>query len=76
MICFFYNMVRFLLFFISIYQLFVSPMLLSNCRFFPRCSVYFRKSLIKYGFFYGFCLIFRRLFKCNPFCKGGYDPVP
>jgi hypothetical protein len=47
-----------------------------SCRFIPTCSVYAMEAIEKYGAAKGFWLALRRLLKCHPFHKGGYDPVP
>ena len=47
-----------------------------RCRFIPTCSQYALEAVEKYGFFKALWLTCRRLLRCNPFCKGGYDPVP
>lgn len=57
------------------YQKFISPMFLPTCRFDPTCSTYFIQALEKYGFFKGSYLGIRRILKCHPFHKGGYDPL-
>ena len=61
--------------FIRLYQLFISPLLGSNCRFYPTCSAYAIEALEKYGFIRGSIMTVKRLLKCHPFHKGGYDPV-
>ncbi len=61
---------------IRIYQSFISPLLGPHCRYVPTCSEYAREALEKYGFVKGSYLAARRLLRCNPFSKGGYDPVP
>lgn len=48
----------------------------SCCRFIPTCSQYAIEALEKYGAIKGSYLAIRRLLKCHPFHKGGYDPVP
>ena len=58
------------------YQLLVSPLLGSNCRFYPSCSSYAAESIENHGVIKGGCLSFLRLIKCHPFHAGGYDPVP
>lgn len=45
------------------------------CRFFPSCSEYGKKAFQKNGFRKGLILALFRIFRCNPFGKGGYDPV-
>ena len=46
------------------------------CKFIPVCSVYAEQALLRFGFFKGLCLTLYRLLRCNPFSKGGFDPVP
>ena len=46
-----------------------------NCKFYPTCSNYMIDAITKYGSFKGLYLGLKRLIKCNPFSKGGYDPV-
>ncbi|MDD5461389.1 MAG: membrane protein insertion efficiency factor YidD [Methylococcales bacterium] len=61
---------------IKFYKYFISPLLGSNCRFYPSCSSYFLEALQRHGFFTGSYLSLRRLLKCHPFHEGGIDPVP
>ena len=61
---------------IRLYQKFISPIKPSCCRFTPTCSAYAIEAFSKRGFFVGFGLTVWRILRCNPFCKGGYDPVP
>ena len=58
------------------YQKYISPYKPSCCRFTPTCSAYAVEAFEKRGFFMGFLLTVWRILRCNPFCKGGYDPVP
>ena len=61
---------------IRIYQL-VHPYFFHGvCRFQPTCSNYAIEALRLHGPFKGFYLAVFRVLRCNPFCKGGYDPVP
>jgi len=69
-------MARAVIFFIRIYQFFLSPFLGKNCRFYPSCSQYAVEALEKYGFFKGSPLALKRILRCHPFHPGGYDPVP
>jgi len=46
-----------------------------HCRFYPTCSEYMISALSKYGFFKGVLLGTWRVLRCNPFNRGGYDPV-
>ena len=61
---------------IRLYQRFISPIKRPSCRFTPTCSAYAIEAFSKRGFFAGFILTVWRILRCNPFCKGGYDPVP
>lgn len=67
---------KFCLLLIRFYQLCISPYLKPCCRFTPTCSQYTYEAICKYGVFKGFYLGIRRILKCHPFHKGGYDPVP
>ena len=67
---------RLILGLIRIYQLTLSPLFGSNCRFEPTCSAYATEAIKKFGVLKGGYLSFRRLIKCHPFHEGGYDPVP
>jgi putative membrane protein insertion efficiency factor len=66
----------FLIFLVKVYKLFISPIFPPSCRHYPTCSDYAVESLNKYGVFKGGYLAAVRILKCNPFFKGGYDPVP
>jgi len=48
----------------------------SSCKFYPTCSKYSIEAIEKYGALKGGFLALRRILRCNPFSKGGYDPVP
>lgn len=61
---------------IRIYQLFLSPLLGRNCRFYPTCSDYTYQAIKKYGFLKGIFLGSKRLLKCHPFHPGGVDLLP
>ncbi len=61
---------------INLYKKMVSPILPSVCRFEPSCSEYGRQAFRKYNFFKAFGLTAWRVLRCNPFCKGGNDPLP
>ena len=58
------------------YQLIVSPILGSNCRFMPTCSEYALESLKAYGLIKGTFLTIKRIGKCHPWGSNGYDPIP
>jgi putative membrane protein insertion efficiency factor len=65
-----------LLFFIRIYQVTLSPFLGGHCRYEPTCSVYGIEAIKEHGPWHGGVLALKRLLRCHPFVKGGYDPVP
>ena len=67
---------RMLLWLIRFYRRGVSPMHRPCCRFIPTCSQYALEAVEKYGAVKGGFLALRRILRCNPLCKGGYDPVP
>ena len=58
------------------YKKFISPFLPSACRFEPTCSVYMYQAIQKKGILKGLYLGVKRIFRCHPFCEGGFDPVP
>jgi len=60
---------------IRFYQKFISPLLGANCRFSPTCSQYTFEAIEKYGFIKGCWMGFWRIMRCNPFSRGGNDPV-
>lgn len=61
---------------IKIYQLYISPQLgHGKCKYYPTCSQYAYECFKKYGFFKAFFKSVWRILRCNPFSKGGYDPV-
>lgn len=61
---------------IRFYKGAISPYLMPACRFTPTCSEYAYEAITKYGALKGGFLALKRVLRCNPFCKGGYDPVP
>ena len=61
---------------IKFYKKFISPILPSSCRFYPTCSSYSLEAIEKYGAIKGGWLAIKRISKCHPFHKGGFDPVP
>ena len=61
---------------IRFYQKAVSPYTRPCCRFTPTCSQYAVEAVTKYGALKGTFLAVKRILRCNPFFKGGYDPVP
>lgn len=61
---------------IRLYQKIISPALPPTCRFYPSCSEYAYRAIVKYGVLKGGWLALKRLCRCHPFNPGGYDPVP
>lgn len=61
---------------VRFYQKHLSPRKAPCCRFTPTCSAYAVEALEKHGAFFGLILAVWRVLRCNPFCRGGYDPVP
>ncbi|MBZ4202779.1 MAG: membrane protein insertion efficiency factor YidD [Methylovulum sp.] len=61
---------------IKFYRYFISPLLGSNCRFYPSCSNYSLEAFQRFGTVIGLYLTIKRIIKCHPFHKGGIDPVP
>lgn len=61
---------------IGLYRKYISPLKQPCCRFTPTCSEYALEAFKKRGFIVGFALTVWRILRCNPFGKGGYDPVP
>ena len=61
---------------IRFYQKYISPMKSTKCPYFPTCSQYGLEAIKKHGAFKGSILAVWRILRCNPFSKGGVDPVP
>ena len=61
---------------IGLYKRWVSPWLPPACRFEPSCSDYAREAIELHGAWRGRLLATKRLLRCHPFCRGGFDPVP
>jgi len=60
---------------IKVYKRYLSPMIPDSCRFYPTCSQYAIDAVSKYGILKGSIKAIYRILRCNPFNKGGYDPV-
>lgn len=60
---------------IKIYQYTISPFLPPSCRFYPSCSAYAVEAVNEFGFGKGLWYTFKRILKCHPFHRGGYDPL-
>lgn len=61
---------------IRLYQRFLSPWLGQHCRFHPSCSQYAIEALSIHGVCRGSAYALWRILRCQPYCRGGYDPVP
>jgi putative membrane protein insertion efficiency factor len=68
-------MARALLLLIEVYRVTLSPIVGGHCRFVPSCSLYAREAIERYGARAGAMMAVRRLLRCQPFHRGGYDPV-
>lgn len=69
---------NFLILLIKIYKKILSPIfsfLGVHCKYYPTCSEYAKQAIEKYGVIKGCFLSLKRILKCNPFSKGGYDPL-
>ena len=60
---------------IQFYRLFISPLKPPSCRYIPTCSEYAMIAVEKYGPWRGGWMAVKRILRCQPFHKGGYDPV-
>ncbi len=69
-------MKKILIYIIKFYQKYISGLKSMKCPYFPTCSQYGLEAVEKYGAFKGGLLAVWRIIRCNPFSKGGYDPVP
>lgn len=64
-----------LIFIIKIYRKYISPLSPPSCKYYPTCSQYGLEAVEKYGAVKGGFLALKRILRCNPFSKGGYDPL-
>ena len=69
-------MKKILIFLVTCYRKYISPLKRPCCRFYPTCSQYALEALQKYGALKGSWLALRRILKCHPCHEGGIDPVP
>jgi putative membrane protein insertion efficiency factor len=67
---------RLLLLAIEVYRVTLAPLIGGFCRFVPSCSVYAEEAIRRHGAASGAVLAARRLLRCQPFHRGGFDPVP
>ena len=71
-------MKKIFIYLIELYQRNISKFLENKnirCKFYPTCSEYTKQAIVKYGILRGCFLGIKRILKCNPFSKGGYDPL-
>ncbi len=61
---------------VRFYQIFISPFFPPSCRFEPTCSQYAIEAIQTHGALKGSWMALKRVGRCNPFCEGGFDPVP
>ena len=67
---------KLLIWLIMFYKKYISPMKTTKCPYYPSCSDYGLEAIKKHGVIKGGLLAVWRILRCNPFSKGGYDPVP
>ena len=60
---------------ITFYKYLISPLLGNNCRYLPTCSEYTKEAVKKFGIISGVWLGLKRIIRCHPWGKGGYDPI-
>lgn len=71
-------MKKIFIYLINVYQKYISTWLTKrniHCKFYPTCSEYTKQAIQKYGALKGLLIGFYRIIRCNPFSKGGYDPL-
>jgi putative membrane protein insertion efficiency factor len=69
-------MKKIFLYLIRFYQVWISPLSPPSCRYIPTCSEYAMIAVARYGAAKGGWMAVKRILRCHPFHKGGYDPVP
>ena len=68
-------LINFVVSLINFYKYLISPLLGNNCRYLPTCSEYTKESVKKFGIISGVWLGLKRIIRCHPWGKGGYDPI-
>ena len=68
-------MKKIFIYLIERYQKDISKFFRKNCKYYPTCSEYTKQAIMKYGVIKGCLYGLKRILKCNPFSKGGYDPL-
>ncbi len=71
-------MKKFLIYLLNFYKKYISPIFANfgiHCKYYPSCSNYMKQAIEKYGVLKGVFIGLKRLLRCNPFSKGGYDPL-
>ena len=66
---------NFVIYLIRCYQKYISPLKKTKCPYYPSCSCYGIQAVTKYGVLKGSVLATWRILRCNPFSKGGFDPL-
>lgn len=61
---------------VKFYQKVISPLFPPSCRYYPTCSTYMIQAVEKHGVVLGLLMGSARILRCNPFVRGGHDPVP
>ena len=69
-------MKKVLILLLKFYKRHISPMFGAACKYVPTCSEYAMEAIETHGVIHGCFLTVKRILRCNPFSKGGYDPVP
>lgn len=69
-------MIKLIIILLRGYQMFISPLFPSACRFVPSCSEYACQAFRRYGLWRGLILTLNRILKCHPYHPGGWDPLP
>lgn len=68
-------MKKIFIYMINFYRKYISPRKAPSCKYYPTCSQYAIEAIEKYGALKGGFMAIKRILRCNPFSKGGYDPV-